>query len=130
MKTKYINPFLFPYFFLPYHNTRCLPLPPLNQQLFGDNNDVFQQYGIPMNPTDNTAIPPGLDDRQRQQLQQQQQNADGSSNTGGGAQQNSITGNELISYQPGHQPIDFTDFLNIDENDLALNASGSFVTNK
>lgn len=96
---------------------------PTDQQLFGDA-DVFQQYGIPMNPADNTTIP-GLDDRQRQQN-------DGASNTatsGGGAGnvQNSITGNELISYQ---QPIDFTDFLNIDENDLALNASGSFATNK
>lgn len=93
---------------------------PTNQQLFGDN-DVFQQYGIPMNPTDNTTIPTGLDDRQRQQN-------DGSANTVG--LQNSIAGNELISYQHGQQPIDFTDFLNIDDNDLALNASGSFVKDK
>lgn len=74
-----------------------------------------------MNPTDNTTIP-GLDDRQRQQN-------DGSTNTtasGAGG----VTGGELISYQQGQQPIDFTDFLNIDDNDLALNASGSFATNK
>lgn len=75
-----------------------------------------------MNPTDNTSIPSEMDDqRQRQQI-------DGTSNTAG--VQNSITGNELISYQQGQQPIDFTDFLNIDDNDLALNAlnaSGSFV---
>lgn len=101
---------------------------PTNQQLFGDN-DVFQQYGIPMNPTDNTAITPGLDDRQRQQN-------DGSANTtaaaaiDSGCAQNSVAGNELISYQQVQQPIDFTDFLNIDDNDLALNASGSFATNK
>lgn len=115
---------------LPFKKS-CSLFAPTNQQLFGDN-DVFQQYGIPMNPTDNTAIPPGLDDRQRQQI-------DGSANAtttaiGGsgsdGTQQNSTAGNELISYQQVQQPIDFTDFLNIDENDLALNASGSFVTNK
>lgn len=75
------------------------------EQLFGDN-DIFQQYGIPMNPTDTTTIP-GMEDRQRGQ------NASGSA------------GSQLISYQQGQQPIDFTDFLNLDDNDLALNA-GSF----
>lgn len=89
----------------------------MNQQLFGEN-DVFQAYGIPMNPTDTTTMPvmPGMEDRQRQQ------NQDGSSN----AANNSITGSELISYQ---QPIDFTDFLNIDDNDV-LSPSGSFVKDK
>lgn len=88
---------------------------PANQQLFGDN-DVFQSFGIPMNPADTTA----MEERQRQQN-------DGSSNAGN----SSITGSELISYQPGvQQPIDFTDFLNIDDNDLTMNASGSFVKDK
>lgn len=98
---------------------------PTDQQLFGDA-DVFQQYGIPMNPADNTTIP-GLDDRQRQQNDGASNTSTSGSGSGAGNVQNSITGNELISYQ---QPIDFTDFLNIDENDLALNASGSFATNK
>lgn len=77
----------------------------MNQQLFGDN-DVFQSYGIPMNPTDTTTMP-GMEDRQRQQSQD-------------------AANNSLISYQ---QPIDFTDFLNIDENDV-LSASGSCVKDK
>lgn len=107
----------------------CSLFAPTNQQLFGDN-DVFQQYGIPMNPTDNTAIPPGLDDRQRQQNEGSANvTSAAATSVGNVGPQNSIAGNELISYQQ-QQPIDFTDFLNIDDNDLALNASGSFVTNK
>lgn len=72
-----------------------------------------------MNPADTTTMP-GIENRQRQQN-------DGSSNVAN----NSITGSELISYQqPGQQPIDFTDFLNIDDNDLTMNASGSFEKDK
>lgn len=83
-------------------------------QLFGDSNpDIFQQYGIPMNPTDTTQMP-GMDDRQRTQ-------DDGSSQT------QAATGSELISYQQAQTPIDFTDFLNLEDNDLAMNASGSLV---
>lgn len=84
----------------------------VNWQLFGDSNaDIFQQYGIPMNPTDATQMP-GMDDRQRSQN-------DNSAQT--------QTGSELMSYQQVQTPIDFTEFLNLDDNDLAMNASGSFV---
>lgn len=69
-----------------------------------------------MNPTDTTNIP-GLEE-QRQRTQND-------------ASPNPITtGNELISYnqQPIEQnPIDFTDFLNLDDSQLA---SGSFDTKK
>lgn len=64
-----------------------------------------------MNPTDTTTMP-GMEDRQRAQNDSTQQTA---------------TGSELISYQQGQQPIDFTDFLNLDDNELAMNASGSLV---
>lgn len=50
--------------------------------------DVLPNYGIPMNPD---LQPSGAD------LDQ------------------STAGSELISYQPNLSPIDFTDFLNIDE---------------
>lgn len=82
-------------------------------QLFGDN-DIFQQYGIPMNPTDATSIP-GMDERQRSQ-----------NDTSPHPQ--AATGSELMSYQGVQQPIDFTDFLNLDENELAMNAPGSLAT--
>lgn len=73
-----------------------------------------------MNPTDTTNIPGLEDPRQRTQND---------------ASPNPITtGNELISYnqqqqQPIEQqsPIDFTDFLNLDDSQLA---SGSFETKK
>lgn len=82
-------------------------------QLFGDN-DVFQQYGIPMSPTD--AVIPGLEERQRNQ------NDDASASSATGSQQ-------LISYQHGQNPIDFTDFLNLDENQLTA-TSGSLTSEK
>lgn len=58
-----------------------------------------------MNPTDTTNIP-GLAERQRDQND---------------ASANNVTGSELISYnQPDQQtPIDFTDFLNLDDTQLA-----------
>lgn len=58
-----------------------------------------------MNPTDTTNIP-GLVERQRDQND---------------ASANNVTGSELISYnQPDQQtPIDFTDFLNLDDSQLA-----------
>lgn len=58
-------------------------------QLFGDM-DVLPNYGIPMNP-------------------------DLQLNTGGTDLDQNTAGSELISYQPNLSPIDFTDFLNIDE---------------
>lgn len=64
-----------------------------------------------MNPTDTTTMP-GMEDRQRVQNESSSQAA---------------TGSELISYQQVQQPIDFTDFLNLDDNELAMNASGSLV---
>lgn len=82
--------------------------------MFGDN-DVFQQYGIPMNPSDNTAE---LMNRQRDQN-------DASPNPG---MQTTTTGSELMSYQPAQTPIDFTDFLNLEEDQMnALNAPGSLT---
>lgn len=65
--------------------------------MFGDN-DIFQQYGIPMNPTDTTI--PELVERDRAQNDAA-----------------STTGSELISYQT---PIDFTDFLNLDDSQLNM----------
>lgn len=63
-----------------------------------------------MNPTDTTNNP-GMDDRNRAG-----QN-DGTSNA--------ATGSELISYQQGQTPIDFTDFLNLDDSNLNINTTGS-----
>lgn len=101
-------------------------------QLFGEN-DAFQQYGIPMNPTDNTQHVPELMDRQRDQ-----NGATPSPTTIGAtaapppqpqpaaAATAATTGSELISYQPSQTPIDFTDFLNLEEDQMnAMNASGS-----
>lgn len=82
-----------------------------SKQLFGEN-DVYQQFGIPMNPTDNTALPE-LMNRQRGQN-------DASPNP-----TTTATGSELISYQQSQTPMDFTDFLNLEDEQLnALNAPG------
>lgn len=81
-------------------------------QLFNDN-DVFTNYGIPMNPTDPTTIQ-GLED-QRQRAQND-------------ASPNPATGSELISYQQGQTPIDFTDFLNLDDSNLNINTAGSLAS--
>lgn len=60
-----------------------------------------------MNPTDNTIQ--GMEDRHR---------AQNDATT-------PATGSELISYQQGQTPIDFTDFLNLDDSNLNLNTTGS-----
>lgn len=80
------------------------------QQLFGDA-DLFANYGIPMNPTDST-LPPELQDRLRNQND---------------TSPNPTTGSELISYQQQQTPIDFTDFLNLEDHDLTLNTPGSLA---
>lgn len=67
-------------------------------QLFGDM-DVLPNYGIPMNP-------------------------DLQPNTGGSDLDQNAAGSELISYQPNLSPIDFTDFLNIDEPTAPVNSNG------
>lgn len=87
-----------------------------SKQLFGDN-DIFQQYGIPMNPTDNTSVPE-LMNRQR-----------GQNDASPNPQVTTAAGSELISYQPSQTPIDFTDFLNLEDDQQlnALNAPGSFA---
>lgn len=65
-------------------------------QLFGDI-DVLQNFSIPMNP-----------DLQNVNDLVDREPADAS-------------GSELISYQPNISPIDFTDFLNIEDEPSALN---------
>lgn len=80
--------------------------------MFGEN-DVFQQYGIPMNPTDTTTIPGLEEQRQRNQ------------NDGTSMNSPNCTGSELIQFnQPGQNTIDFTDFLNLDDSQLT---SGSLT---
>lgn len=60
-----------------------------------------------MNPIDAT-VAGGLDNRDR-------------------SQENPATTSDsaLISYQPTQTPIDFTEFLNLDENPISLNEAGS-----
>lgn len=67
-----------------------------------------------MNLTDNTSIPAELMDRQRVQ-------------NDGNASSTTAIGSELMSYQPSQQTIDFTDFLNLEDDQLAtgMNAPGS-----
>lgn len=76
-------------------------------QLFCDT-DVFQQYGIPMNPTDSTtpASMPGIANKSANQSDHE------------------VSGSELISYQPSATPIDFTEFLNIDDEEPLMTANG------
>lgn len=42
----------------------------------------------------------------------------------GNRNQNEASGSELISYQPNTTPIDFTEFLNIDDDQSLLNLNG------
>lgn len=102
------------------------------RQLFSDN-DVFQQYGIPMNPTDTTNIPE-LMDRQRAQNDASPipTTAAAAAVSAAAAVAATPTGSEVMSYQPTQTPIDFTDFLNLEDEQLnALNdASGSLENKK
>lgn len=86
------------------------PLLCLSSQLFSDT-DVFQQYGIPMNPTDSTtpATLAGIADKSTNQSE------------------NQISGSELISYQPNATPIDFTEFLNIDDEQSLMTVNGEVL---
>lgn len=81
-----------------------------SSQLFGDT-DVFQQYGIPVNPTDTTtsATVPGI------------------ANKSANKTENQISGSELISYQPTATPIDFTEFLNIDDEQPLMTGNGEGI---
>lgn len=65
-----------------------------------------------MNPTDATIIG-GLDNRDR-------------------SQENPATSSDsaLMSYQPAQTPIDFTEFLNLDANPVAMNDPGSLDSDK
>lgn len=68
-----------------------------------------------MNPSDASNLPniQGMDGRDRSQNEAA-----------------ATSDSALISYQPSQTPIDFTEFLNLEDNQLPLNESGSLDKQK
>lgn len=82
----------------------------LKKQLFGEEIYNNPAYNTSMNATPQTI---GMENRN---------NSDDNANA---ATNLSTTGSELMNYQQPQTPIDFTDFLNLDDNQLSLNATES-----